>query len=104
VEPTVLRLEGSVDVRVAKRFRDSARDHANAGGPIVVDCSAVARFDASAVQILLALKARVEAKGEAFVMQSVPERVLTLLELTGAARALGIREAAAGPLSEGGPS
>jgi anti-anti-sigma regulatory factor len=88
VEENVLRLEGSVDVSRAQRLLETAREREKASGDVMVECAAVERLDASAVQILLALKRSLEASGRTLRMQNVPDRIFELLLRTGVGQAL----------------
>jgi anti-anti-sigma factor len=95
--PNILRLEGIVDVRQARRVLESAKTSLASSGEVIVDCGAVERLDASAVQILLALKRSLEASDRTLRLDGAPERVSKLLLLTGMGRALDLRSVPAGP-------
>jgi len=89
-EPNVLRIEGVADITRAARLLETARERAAAPGDVVVDCSAVERLDASAVQVLLALKKKLAESGRSMTIQAIPERACGLLFATGAGQALAV--------------
>lgn len=84
----VLALDGAVDVSAARRIREAARSCANSEGDVTVACAGLERLDAAGVQVLLALKKRLEGAGRAMHIDDVPERVFGLLLVTGAGHAL----------------
>ena len=97
--PGVLALTGAADITTAKRLLASAREHAAAGGDLIVDCAALERLDGAGVQILLALKREVEKAGRSFRMEAVPERAFGLLLLSGMGQALVSQESPVAPAS-----
>lgn len=56
---------------------------AQAGQPVVVDASALTRFDSSALAVLLELRRAVLALGQSFSIQALPTRLADLAALYG---------------------
>ena len=59
----VLELSGAVDASSAARLREEALRLASAGGAVILDWAECTYLDAAALQIVLALKIRLEATG-----------------------------------------
>jgi anti-anti-sigma regulatory factor len=86
-EPYTLVLDGSGDLSAAHRLLAAARECAAANGDVVVDCAAVERFDGASIQVLLALKAKLESSGRVLHMGSMPADCFSFLLATGVAQA-----------------
>lgn len=56
---------------------------AQAGQPVVVDASALTRFDSSALAVLLALRRATLALGQSFSIQALPIQLANLAALYG---------------------
>jgi anti-anti-sigma factor len=78
-----LRLAGEVDVAASGAVR--SRVDAAAGGPLVVDLSAVTFVDSSGLRELLRARMECERLGGRLVLAGVPPVVERLFDLTGTA-------------------
>lgn len=80
-----LKLSGTIDLFAASELWDSARACARLGLEVEVDCSSLESLDASAVQILLALRRHLQKEGHASLkLTQLSERVATHLGHAGA--------------------
>jgi ABC-type transporter Mla MlaB component len=84
-----LALDEVVDVTTVRTLHAQAVAALHAVGPIVVDCAAVARMDAAALQVLLAL--RRAAEGRCTVVH-VPPALDALWRLAGVRALLGAED------------
>lgn len=53
------------------------------GEPVTVDCAALARFDSAALALVLELARRARARGSAFQLRGVPQRLHDLAAVYG---------------------
>lgn len=101
VEPraagAALVLRGRVTVEHARVLHERAAEVRLAGGDVAVDCADVERLDASALQVLLALRAALEVAGRGLVLEHVPAALDGMLRLAGAAVLLDRPERPADP-------
>lgn len=81
-------LDGVQDASVVIQLCDGARRLARAPGNVTVNCEALERLDAAAVQVLVALKRRIEASGHSLRLGNVPRSVLCVLKAAGIANAV----------------
>ncbi len=69
----VLVLCGTIDVTLAKELHQTACQLAERGQDTAVGCKSIEYIDLSALQILLALKEELKARGKTLTFQEVPE-------------------------------
>jgi anti-sigma B factor antagonist len=80
---TVLHVTGEIDMATAPQLRDEANHWQVLGtGDLHLDLSGVTFADSSAVEVLLATRARAQAAGAELVLRAVPRAVTRLLRLT----------------------
>ena len=93
---TVIAVTGELDIAstpyLRERLHTALRD---TGAHVVIDVSGVTFCDASGLALLLDARRRVEAAGTTLVLSAPRPQLRRLLRLTGLARALTIRPAAA---------
>ena len=65
------------------------------GATVVVDASALKRFDSSALAVLIECGRLAQAAGKGFALRQVPPKLAELARLYGVAGALGLEAAAA---------
>ena len=85
-----LPLRGTVGVQLAPALRSRALELAEDHRDVTVACGEVEHLDATALQLLIALRRAVEARGGRFALADVPDAVrhyLTLAGLSGLAPA-----------------
>jgi len=88
--PTI-RVCGEVDMATAPQLRevlDAAVDAAD--GDVVLDCAELAFLDSSGIGVLVAARNRLGDRGE-LVLDSPPDNVRRVLEITGVAGHLTLR-------------
>lgn len=78
-----LHLAGTVGVFLAEELLAAARALAVEGRDVVVRCERLEHLDASAMQTLLALRARLVAAGRVLLLADLPEAVARYLRLAG---------------------
>lgn len=81
-----LILSGRVGIGDAREFRNAALSLIKRNCGISIDCDAVESFDASAIQILLALGREQAIGGKAFDLAGVSENLAHRLALAGLGR------------------
>jgi anti-anti-sigma regulatory factor len=86
---SALVLRGRVTVEHARLLHERAVELRLAAGPVAVDCADVERLDASALQVLLALRVALLAAGRHLVLEHVPAALDATLRLAGAEALLG---------------
>jgi anti-sigma B factor antagonist len=80
---TVLHVTGEIDMATAPQLRDEANHWLVLGtGDLHLDLSGVTFADSSAVEVLLATRARAQAAGAELILRAVPRAVTRLLGLT----------------------
>lgn len=78
-----LALRGTVGVALAPALRARALELAEDQRDVTVACDAVEHLDATALQLLIALRRAVEARGGRFTLAGVPDAVRHYLTLAG---------------------
>ena len=91
----VLVLCGTIDVTLAKELHKTACQLAERGQDTAVGCKSIEYIDLSALQILLALKEELKARGKNLTFQEVPEVVVEQCKLAALSTTL-LSEARAG--------
>ena len=66
----------------------AARAHADGAVAVVIDAGALARFDSSALAVLLECRRAVLQNGQSFAVRAMPERLAELARLYGVAELL----------------
>jgi anti-anti-sigma factor len=84
----VLRLDGMSDIRGVKRLHAAALAALSGTGDVVVDAGGVPHVDTAALQVLVGLRAAVEAKGRAIRFTGVSEGVQSFLKHAGLEKAV----------------
>lgn len=84
-----LDLDGDVNVFSASQLHQEAVRVAESGQDVVVCCEHVDSFDASALQILVALQQVLATQGKTFQLRGLSEQLLGAMRLTGLAEQLG---------------
>jgi anti-anti-sigma factor len=84
----VLGLSGTVDVSSAVRLREEALRLASGGGAVILDWAGCRHLDASALQMLLALKRRLETGGGSLRVGRDASAVRAWLAMAGASALL----------------
>jgi len=82
-DSVAIELRGTLDVFLAQRFAEAALHCVESGLCTTLDCSALERMDASALQIVLALRNALRAKAQVLRVANVPANVAAYLELAG---------------------
>src|SRR5438094_6119989 len=77
------RLEGELDLSTAPRLGDRLRDVVAAGGPILVDLSALEFMDSTGIQVLIEAARAIEARGWCLYVHVDGGMVASVLELVG---------------------
>jgi anti-anti-sigma factor len=80
---SVLRLAGALGVNDAESLRQAALDLCARGCNVRVDWTAVERIDCSVLQVLVALRARLTARGLSLDAARLPDSVAAYLETAG---------------------
>jgi anti-anti-sigma regulatory factor len=80
---TVLTLGSIENLQTARQLAERARAVAATSGPIVVDCEALTQADASALQVLLALRNATNARGVMFCVRNVPADLAWRFDIAG---------------------
>lgn len=78
-----LPLRGTVGVALAPALRARALELAEDARDVTVACDEVEHLDATALQLLVALRRAVEARGGRFALAGVPDAVRHYLTLAG---------------------
>jgi anti-anti-sigma factor len=78
-----IQVEGTLDVFFAQRFADVALECLDARLDTVVRCQALERMDASALQVLLALRKGLAEGGQSLWFADVSAKVRAYLEIAG---------------------
>ena len=78
-----LALRGTVGVAAAPELRARALELAEDARDVTVACDEVEHLDATALQLLVALRRAVEARGGHFALSGVPDAVRHYLALAG---------------------
>jgi ABC-type transporter Mla MlaB component len=78
-----LELEGALSVGVACAVKEAACQRLRGAGDVAVSCARLEQIDASAVQILLALKRELAEDGRALALQEVPPGLRPVFALAG---------------------
>ncbi|MBI4522676.1 MAG: STAS domain-containing protein [Deltaproteobacteria bacterium] len=79
----ILFLRGAIDIFLADELRQAAIDLQGREVDIHVCCQKADHLDTSAVQVLLALKKGLQAKGKAVKITRISSQVENLLKLVG---------------------
>ena len=82
-DSVTVQLHGTIDVFVAADLYVTAKQLVVMGKDVTVTCALTEGFDASAVQILLALQADLRTKGKCLVMTDVSPSVKKWLAYSG---------------------
>lgn len=82
---TQMLLRGDVTVAGAGELHQAARELAGAGSDVVVCCDEVTRLDASALQVLLALRQELLAADRKLTVRGMPADVAALIRHSGLA-------------------
>ena len=80
---SVLTLRSVETLQTARQLLDRARSVAAASSSVVVECSALEQADASAMQVLLALRNATGAKGGTIRVQNVPAELAWRFDFAG---------------------
>ena len=83
-EEIVVEWAGAADVSRARELFEQARACVAASHDVVVQCDALERIDASALQILLALQRAIETSGGRFRLAGLPPPITASLSRAGA--------------------
>jgi anti-anti-sigma factor len=82
-DSVTIELRGTLDVFLAARFADAAVHCVARNLDTVLDCSALERLDASALQVLLALQHALSAKAHRLELSKVTPTVASYLAIAG---------------------
>lgn len=80
-----LVLHGTVDVTLLSHLLNAARTALRAPGDVTVECSTLDWIDASALQVLLSLRASLATEGRSLELHGAVEPVARVLDATGLA-------------------
>jgi anti-anti-sigma factor len=78
-----IQVDGTLDVFFARRFLDVALECLDAGLDTVVRCQALERMDASALQVLVALRKGLAGQGQSLWFSDVSAKVREYLQIAG---------------------
>ena len=90
----MIRLAGDLDLSSVHRLRDTVGSVAATGCPatlVVLDLGGITFCDIAGLEALEGAAASLREAGKELMLSAVPDRVLTLMELTGVALAVGRR-------------
>lgn len=93
----VLALRGALQLEVVGRLHEAALEIAQMPGSVIVDCAQVAHLDASAVQVLLALKLALEGGGGSLRLRGVQKQMESYLTWAGLTAHLPCQDEAPAP-------
>ena len=77
------RVAGVADVSIAEQLHRKATELADSGKDVVVTLKEAVRLDASALQVLLALREELSGSGKNLSLSGVPQQIRGYLELAG---------------------
>ncbi|HEY7008610.1 MAG TPA: STAS domain-containing protein [Jatrophihabitantaceae bacterium] len=84
--PVTLPLGGEIDLNTADQLLTRGRKlltNCGPGIPLIIDLGAVTFMDSSGLSALVRLRRATEAKGTQLLLRDVPDRVSSVLRLTG---------------------
>jgi anti-anti-sigma factor len=90
----LMEVRDSLDVFRAQSFADAALHCVDARLDTTLDCAALERIDASALQVLCALRKALRATSRELSLVNVPESVASYLEIAGFGELVRRRESA----------
>lgn len=93
----VLALRGAFQLEVVGRLREAALEIAQKPVSVIVDCAEATHLDASAAQVLVALKRALEDAGGSLRLRGVPEQMERYLNWAGLTAHLPCQDEAAAP-------
>ena len=80
---SVLVLQGNVDVFWAEKLHQTALHIVEHTPDVMIECGNIEQLSSAALQILLALRIRVQQGGGRFSLENVPDTVHQQLQMTG---------------------
>lgn len=86
-----LELAGDINVFLAAELHRCCLQISAGASGVAIDCSQVASFDIAALQIMVALKDALAARGGTFGMSGLSAEVLETIRMAGLEKRLGLR-------------
>jgi anti-anti-sigma factor len=94
---SVVVVRGEIDLATADRFRAAMDDAIDGSARVEVDLGATTFMDSTGLAVLLTAHQRLGRAQEAIVLRNASSRILRVLQVSGVAAVLDIRDGNGGP-------